>query len=195
MARSRMLTALVLAAVLGLAGCGDDGEPTTTTSDPGVTTTTTPATTTTEAPTTTTTAGATTSSVDATTTTSPAGAAPGPVTVISAGPSAGSGEIQLDWEAVEGATDYRVERALAEAGPFELAGEIDAATGDASMADGVVNLWSPPADPGEPQVFQLIELLTDGSDRRYYRVVASNGDGDAAPSIVVCGAPTGSPGC
>jgi hypothetical protein len=123
--------------------------------------------------------------------------APGPVTVLRAGPGGGSGEVVLDWNAVSGATGYRVLRAATAAGPFAVVADFDVTTGSTSAADEVVNLWSEqhsyvPADGalGSPDTsprFQYVEV--DGTGSRCFVVVARNGSGDGAESAPACGSP------
>jgi hypothetical protein len=181
MRRRTAAIALVTTAALALGGCGDDGETAGTEPDGSTSTTT-------EASTTTTSTTAPTSTATTTTvvTTAPAGP---PVTVLDAGPAGGSGEIQLTWDGVAGATGYRVERADASAGPFEVAATIDLASGEITRATGVVNVLLATGD----QPFTYVEV--GGADRRFLRVVAVHGGADAEPSPVVCGAPVGRPDC
>lgn len=122
---------------------------------------------------------------------------PGPVTVISAHSGGGSGEVALDWNAVEGATGYRVLRSDTASGPFDVFADIDIVTGAATAADEVVNIWSqqhsyipagsPLTSPDQSPWFQLVEV--GGSGERCYRVVAYNAAGDAPASSVACGSP------
>jgi hypothetical protein len=176
------LASLAVAATLGLAACGDDGDASTTGTVPDTTTTssTTTSTTTTTAPTT------VPPTTAPTTTTTVAGA---PVTVLEARPGAGSGEIELVWDGVAGAVGYRVERADDPGGPFEESASLDMVTGATSTGDGVVFV-SPPRND---QPFIYVEF--GEARRRYLRVVAVHPAGDAAPSAVVCGAPPGLPDC
>jgi hypothetical protein len=180
-----------------LVACADDDGPPSSTPAP---TTSAPATTT---PTTT----APTTSAPATaapTTAAPATTTPTRVAVIRAQPSAGSGELEVVWEAVAGATGYRVERAGAPDAPFSLAADVDLAAGTATVADGVTNVytdaWSyrPPSAGGPPPPvaagaqFHYIEVA---ATRTYFRVTAYDGGVDAPASAVVCAAPGGSPSC
>lgn len=179
---SASVAALLVAASL-LTGCGDDD-------GPAATTTTTASTV--ASSTTSTTASATTETTGApatsTTTAAATGTALAPVSVLDAGPSAGSGEIRLGWSGVAGAEGYRLYRADAAGGPFELAADLDVATGTSTTAEGVTNVWSPA--PGE---YEYIEF--GAATRRYFRVTAYDDAGETPPSAVVCGAPTGQPDC
>jgi hypothetical protein len=177
------LASLAVALVLGLAACGDDGDKVSTGAVPA-TTTSTISTTTTAATTTTTVA---TTAPAATSTTTVGGPA---VTVLDARPGAGSGEIELVWDGVVGAVGYRVERADDPSGPFEESASIDAVTGATSTGEGVVFVSAPHADQTS---FLYVEY--GEAPRRYLRVVAVHPAGDAAPSVVVCGAPPGLPDC
>lgn len=122
---------------------------------------------------------------------------PGPVTVISAHSGGGSGEVALDWNAVEGATGYRVLRSDTASGPFDVFADIDIVTGATTAADEVVNIWSqqhtyipagsPLTSPDQSPWFQLVEV--GGTGERCYQVVAYNAAGAAPPSPVACGSP------
>jgi len=129
---------------------------------------------------------------------------PGQVTVIRAGHSGGSGEIGLLWTGVPGATGYRIERADTAAGPFSIAAELNLLTGTATMvAPGVTNIFS------DQQNFRFsgsgsqtgvrpsrhFEYVEYPFPRHYFRVTASNANGDGASSVVVCGTPIGEPPC
>ena len=130
---------------------------------------------------------------------------PNAVDVISAGPSAGSGEVGLRWNAVANATGYRVLRATTSSGPFVVNADFDVTTGKATAGTDVINIWSehysykptrgafvpPDASPR----FEYIEIVSGGTVRRYFRVVAYNTSGDAPASIVVCGVPINQPAC
>jgi hypothetical protein len=119
-----------------------------------------------------------------------AGTVPGTVTTVEAGSSARSGEVEVDWQAVEGATGYRVYRSSSSGGPFTVSGDIDVTTGHTTMGAGVTNLFSPSTGH-----FQYIEVISDGSNQRFFQVAAYNAAGEGARSAVVCGAPSGRPQC
>jgi hypothetical protein len=164
----------------------DDESSTTSTSTDRSTTTTPTATSSTAAP-------------DSTTTTAgESGAAPRRVDVVSAGPGGGSGEVVLNWDAVAGATGYRVLRASTPNGSFETVADLNVTTGSATAAPDVVNVWSeehsyiPSAGaldaPDRSPEFQYIDVVT-GAEQRCYRVVPYNAAGDGRASVVTCGAP------
>lgn len=144
-----------------------------------------------------TTAPATTTTVSSSTT-MPVGAVPG-VVVVRALPPGGSGERVLEWDAVAGATGYRVLRSDAQDGQFVTVAELDITTGAATAEDEVVNIWSqqhsyvPPRDgfdgPDLSPWFQYVEY--GGSGERCFQVIAFNAAGDAPPSEVVCASPSG----
>jgi hypothetical protein len=109
------------------------------------------------------------------------------------------------WDAVANATGYRVQRADAAGGPFTVNADLNITTGKATAGSDVVNLLSEkysykPANAGiaAPDTspwFEYVETVTTGATRRYFRVAAYNANGDAPPSAVVCGVPTGRPAC
>ena len=191
----------VLVAAL-LAGCGGSDDLTTADTTPDHTTTA--DTTTSTRPETTSTAPTTTS----TTTTAPAPesttSAPAPVppavTVVAARPAGGSGEVAVDWEAVAGATGYRVARSTSPSGPFAVTADLNLAAGEITVAAGVVNVWSPGVAgyhptyetvPGAPPPHEFQYVDVSGGAARYNQVVAYNAAGDGPPSVVVCGSPPG----
>ncbi len=121
------------------------------------------------------------------------------VTNLSAGGGGGSGEVALRWDAVAGATGYRVLRAVEAADTFEVAATIDLLTGTARVASNVIYLASDTqtfvptrnatvAPTAPPTRFEYIELLTDGAPHRSFRVVAIGPGGASPASPVVCGA-------
>jgi hypothetical protein len=155
----------------------DEPAATSTTSRP--TTTTTVAITTTSAPTTSATHAPTTSRPSAPSTTISPRAVPGAVTVIHAEYGAGSGEITVQWDAVAGATGYRVLRSDAGSGPFAVAADYDVATGHATRVEDHITVWHP-TDQG------WLQYIEYGESRvRWFYVVAYNAAGDAPPSAVV----------
>jgi hypothetical protein len=185
---------VVLLAAIGfltLSACGDDEPVATSTTEPTLTSDTT------------TTAPAGTTSTEGTTATT-TGSTLEAVSFIDAGSGGGSGEIALNWEGVEGATGYRVLRATTPGGPFEQSADLNVVTGDRTLADDVVSLWSPTGDfppfttvPGEepPPRYQYIELVSGGVTQRYFKVVAYDDDGEGPASEVVCGAAQGQSSC
>jgi hypothetical protein len=190
--RSRWAIAVVAAALLGLviwlvAAGGDDV-------DEGATTTTSSTT----SETTTSTTGSTTTTTEATsTTTTTAPPGPGPVTVLEAYPGAGSGEIELAWGTVPGATGYRVLRADSPDGTFTTAVEIDVTTGDVTdVAEHVTNVWSEQYSylpvsspfPGPDTSPQIRYVEYSSAPQRCFRVVAL-GPEPGPESATACGSP------
>lgn len=173
-----------LVAILVFAGCGDSHP------SPGVSRHTKPTSTTSTKPRSSSTT--TPNPPLETTSTRPTGALPPQVTVLHAGSAGGSGEIQVAWRGVANATGYRVSRASAASGPFTTSADFDVTTGKSTKAPGVRNLYY----TNEQGFVYVEEISGAGSDpRRYFRVTAYNTTGEAQPSAVVCGAPTGSPTC
>ena len=125
-------------------------------------------------------------------------AVPGVVTIVSAGPAGGSGEVMLTWDAVTNAMGYRVPRSDAADGQFEIVADLDVTTGSATAAADVVNIYSDqhsyvPArgtldGPDRSPRFSYVDL---GSEQRCFRVIAYNAAGDGPASVVACGAPPG----
>lgn len=185
-----VLIVVALAAVAAFVIWGGDDEDTATT---GASTTTERSTTTTAPSTSTTT---TTTTPDTTTTTAPSGAGPGPVSVITARAGGGSGEVELVWDAVAGATGYRVLRGAGVDGPFEPAADVDVTTGSTTAAPEVVNIFSdqhtylpsggPLGAPDQSPWFQVVEVAFA---ERCYRVIAYDPTGDGPASAVACGSP------
>jgi len=146
-----------------------------------------------------------TTTVSLSTTATIRSAVPLAVEVISAGPSAGSGEISVRWNAVVNATGYRVLRANTSSGPFSVNADIDITTGKTTAGTDVTNIWSQQysykpthsafAGPDSSPRFEYIEIVSGGIVRRYFAVVAYNTNGEAPASVVVCGAPTSHPAC
>jgi len=181
-----VVLALVAATVVAVTGEGDDktevagDEPAASTT---TSTSTTVATTTTMAPTTTDSPAATTTTRPAPTTTPAPGPVPGAVAVVRAGPGGGSGEIMVEWEAVAGATGYRVLRSEAAGGPYAVIADYDVATGHATTTEEGIYVGSPTGT----SYYQYVEY---GEARvRWFQVVAYNAAGDAPPSAAVSGSP------
>jgi hypothetical protein len=117
--------------------------------------------------------------------------------VIRARTGAGSGEVELFWDAVPGATGYRVLREDADRGQLEVLAEFDVTTGQTTAVSEVILLKSaeqyyiPPgvpfAWPDRSTAFQSVEYPCDGE--RCYRVVAFNADGAGPASVLACGTP------
>jgi hypothetical protein len=105
--------------------------------------------------------------------------------------------VALDWNAVVDTTGYRVLRSSTRDGRFAVSADIDITTGVATAGDEVINIWSSahsyiPSDgalgsPDPSGHFQYVEV--GGGSERCFKVVAYNEDGEAPPSIVVCGSP------
>jgi hypothetical protein len=180
---------LALAVVAWLVWGGDDEDDVTT----GSTTTSTGSTTTSVGSTTSTTAGTTSTE----TSTTPPGQVPGTVGVIRVAPGGGSGEVEVDWDAVAQATGYRVLRSSTTAGPWVTVADLDVTTGHTTAVGQVVNLWSVQhsyipdsgelTSPDTSPSFQYVEVSGTGS--RCFRVLAYNAAGDGAASTVACGSP------
>ncbi len=192
--------AAVVLTAAGLGACADDdaGAPTTTSAAPASSSTaSSPATT---SSTSTSTPGATTTSRPgpAPSTSAPApstttGTAPPTVTDLRAGPGGGSGEVSVVWRGVARATRYRVEHGPTASGPFDVAAVFDVATGTATRAPGVMNVYA--ASDGSFVLVEVVSGLTNSGSSRWFRVVAEGAGGAAAPSRAVCGAPPGAPAC
>ena len=112
---------------------------------------------------------------------------------MAASPGGGSGEVIVDWSAAGGATGYRVERASSATSTFETVAVFDTTTGHATVAAGVVNLWSSGYSyvpvrsggslPDRSPSFQYVEYPVDHT--RCYRVTAVNAAGRSRASVVV----------
>jgi hypothetical protein len=147
---------------------------------------------------TTTTAPATTTTVSSTTTAPGVGAVPA-APAVRARPGGGSGEIVVEWDAVAGATGYRVLRSEAPGGELETVADVDVTTGMATAAHDVVNIWSqqrsylPPdgsvVGPDRSPWFQVVEYPVSG--QHCFTVIAYDAVGDGAASGVVCASPPG----
>ncbi len=126
----------------------------------------------------------------------PAASPPPAVTQPTAAPGGGSGEIVLDWLAVAGATEYRVEHASSVGGPFTVAASVDVVTGKATSVPEVVNLWSsvysyiPSSGSAPPSALPTsIQYVEVASGQRWFRVIAANAAGAAPASPVASAAP------
>ncbi len=110
---------------------------------------------------------------------------PGAVSGVSARPSAGSGEIQVDWDATTNATGYRVYRAATADGPFVRSAKYTIASGATSIYYGgsyeVIQIWQ-----SSDSTFQYIEA---GIGSGCFRVAAFNDAGAGPKSGVVCSDP------
>jgi hypothetical protein len=108
---------------------------------------------------------------------------------------AGSGEVELGWDAVAGATGYRVLRG-AQSG-FVTVASIDVTTGATTAAPEVTGLWSAEHTydpysgaldaPDRSPWFRYVDV--GGPGQRCYRVIARNTAGDGPASTTACGSP------
>lgn len=187
-----------------LAACSSDGGSSATSADEtsstvaSVTTTAAP-TTTLPATTTATTAPPTTAAptTTAATTTTVSPDVPGKVSGVDAYPGGGSGEVQIDWDAEDGATGYRVTIASSPDGPFEVIADFNITTGAVSVAAEVVNIWSSQHTyvPGGGSLsgtdtsseFYLVDY--SGAGERCFHVIAYNEEGRGRASSVACSGP------
>jgi len=200
--RRRWTATLAIVFVIGvIAGCGDDAA----TSAPS--TTASASTSTSVAPSTmiSTTNVLPSTSMSTSTTSTTKGSVPAVVEVVAARPGGGSGEIIIRWNAVTNVTGYRVLRADASSGPFSVNADLNITTGKTTAGVDVINVWSQQysykpvivafAATDSSPWFEYIETISGGAARRYFRVVAYNANGEAPPSIIVCGDPPGHPAC
>ena len=176
----RLLWLTAIVAILTVSSCGGDDDDTAASS---TTTATSEASTSTSS---------TVSTSTVPTTGVPALPAPDHVTARSAG---GSGEVEVEWSAVTGASSYRVLRANTTAGPFETVAEVDIQTGEVTAVTDVVNIWSDthsyrPDDgaltaPDSSGSFRLVDV---GPGSRCFRVLARDEHlGEA--SVTACASP------
>ena len=101
--------------------------------------------------------------------------------MIHAGPSAGSGEIEVQWDRVEGATGYRVLRSSSAGGAFAVVADFDATPGQTLRFEGGITVLTPIGYP-------WIEYIEYGESRtRWFQVIAYNANGDGPPSVTVSG--------
>jgi hypothetical protein len=184
-----LAAALVAIAAVVALQLGDDDVPgdaaststTSTTAEP----TTTSSTSTTSPPTTTTSSSTTTST--------------GPLlpqVVVEVRPGGGSGEVQLDWRSVAGATGYRVSR-ISDSGSATVVLDLDVTTGATTAAPEIVNAFSPihsyvPSEgslsaPDASTTFSVIDV--SGPGQRCFRVTAYGDAGEGPPSAVTCASP------
>jgi hypothetical protein len=116
---------------------------------------------------------------------------------VTAGPGGGSGEIVVRWDAVAGATGYRVLRSPDPDGTFAAVAGIDVTTGAATASPGVTTIWSAGhtyvpsggtlSAPDPSPWFEYVEV--GGPRNRCFRVVARNAVGDGPASATACGSP------
>jgi len=127
----------------------------------------------------------------------PSGPVPAVVVAV-ARTSGGSGEVQVDWTAVAGATGYRVLRTDSAGRQARVVADFNITTGRTTAAPAVVNIWSaehsylpdrgPLTQVDRSPWFQYIDV---GVGLRCYRVLAYNRAGHGPPSAVTCAAPPG----
>jgi hypothetical protein len=139
----------------------------------------------------------TTSAVGMTTASTATGLVP-PAVVAAASTGGGSGEVAVNWNAVPGATGYRVLRTNTAGRHPRLAADFNITTGHTTAAPNVVNIWSaehsylpdfgPLTQVDQSPWFQYVDL---GADRRCYRVLAYNSAGAGPRSAVTCASPPG----
>lgn len=176
------MVAVSILTLVGLTGCGDDDAAR---RDPSTTTTAER------------TGEQSTTTAIATTMTTAAGQVPAAVSVVHVRPGGGSGEVVVDWEAVQGATGYRVLRSTTVGAGATIVAELSVATGEVTVAPGVVNLYSdehsyvPAGDPfeGPDQSSSFWYVEVAGTGERCFRIVADNAAGGGVPSVVTCGSP------
>ena len=122
------------------------------------------------------------------------GTLPGRVAVVAAHNGGGSGELDVDWDGVPGASGYRVSRANTPSGPFSVTADVNLATGRITHAAGVIDLHS--FVEGGSRHFRYTEIVIHpGSQRHYFHVTAYNAFGSGPPSVLVCGTAIGNPDC
>ncbi|MSV81200.1 MAG: hypothetical protein F2681_03550 [Actinobacteria bacterium] len=202
----KLAAAVVVAAALAACSSSHDGLATTTVASESSSSTTSvvdgSTTTTTSAPPVTDAATVPVSATPAPATTT-AGPRPGAVTIVSAGSSGGSGEIEVIWNAAVGAEIYRVYRATAVGGPFIIVATVNIVTGDATVHSGVVNVYGdsqnfwprPYHGTGMSATFHYVELDIGGGPHIYYRVVAFNSNGHGPTGATVCAQIYSQPAC
>lgn len=128
---------------------------------------------------------------------------PGVVNITYAGSSAGAGELEVDWDAADYATGYRVYRATSTSGPWTIMATVDVLTGAVTTEPGVVNLYAdhqtflplPYTSTGTSTKFFYVEYNVAGGPHVYFRVVAFNGDVRGHTGATVCAQITGQPPC
>jgi hypothetical protein len=105
---------------------------------------------------------------------------------VSARPSAGSGEIQVDWDATTNATGYRVYRAATADGSFVRSAKYTVASAATTVYYGgsyeYIQIWA-----SSDSTFQYVEAV-DGQPA-CFRVAAFNDAGAGPKSGVVCSDP------
>ena len=112
---------------------------------------------------------------------------PGALSGVTASPGGGSGEILVIWDALTGATGYRVYRADAAEGPYRPAASIDVTTGVVTVEYGewYEYIGIVPGIPSPTRVEYVEAIGTFG----YFRVTAFNAGGEGPMSGVVCAEP------
>lgn len=120
------------------------------------------------------------------TTPAPLPAPPGAVTDLYAQPGGGSGEIEVVWEPVEGATGYTVYRSDAADGSYAAAASYDVATGAVTIRwTGWYEYIGVVQGMGSPTAIVYHDAI---SNQGFFRVAAFNAGGEGPWSTVVCAA-------
>jgi hypothetical protein len=179
---------LVALAVVVALQLGDDDVPGDATSTSTTSTTAEPTTTSSS----TSTSSTSTTSASTTTPTGPAL----PQVVLEARPGGGSGEVELDWPSVAGATGYRVSR-IGDGGSATAVLDLNVTTGATTAAPEIVNAFSashsyvpsqgPLSAPDASTTFTVIDL--SGPGQRCFQVTAYGDAGEGPPSAVTCASP------
>jgi hypothetical protein len=127
------------------------------------------------------------------------GTVPAAVVAV-AGTGGGSGEVQVDWNAVPGATGYQVLQTNTAGRHARVVADFNITTGRTRAAPQVTNIWSaehsyiPDRGPltrvDQSPWFQYVDVLSVAG-QRCYRVLAYNTAGHGPKSAVTCAAPPG----
>jgi hypothetical protein len=114
-------------------------------------------------------------------------------------PGAGSGEVQVDWKAVAGATGYRVFRAGDRQGPFAVIVDVNISNGRVTAVPSVVNVYSEAhsyvpqqgrmSGPDRSLSFHVVQVESGQRGGPCYRVAAYDSTGQGASSSIHCASP------
>jgi hypothetical protein len=114
-------------------------------------------------------------------------------------PGAGSGEVQVDWKAVAGATGYRVFRAGDRQGPFAVIVDVNISNGRVTAVPSVVNVYSEAhsyvpqqgrmSGPDRSLSFHVVQVESGQRGGPCYRVAAYDSRGQGASSSIHCASP------